>query len=198
MYKPDHPKEKQLLDTSKALFWKYGIKRVTIEEICREAGVSKMTFYKFYKNKNDLIKKVLENLTGTGMEKYRKIMDSDLPYPEKIRESVKLKMEQTNDVSREFFNDFYKTADPDLTAFFNKMVQDYFQLFLNDFIEAQKKGFIRTSIKPEFILYFLNHITEMAEDDKLIRMYDNLQDMIMELTNFFFYGILPEGGREKQ
>ena len=37
----------------KELFWKYGTKRVTVEEICREAGVSKMTYYKFFKNKNE-------------------------------------------------------------------------------------------------------------------------------------------------
>ncbi len=198
MYKPNNPKEEQLLNTSRNLFWKFGMKRVTIEEICSEAGVSKMTFYKFFRNKNDLIKNILENLTGSSMEKYRKIMGSDLSYPEKIRESIKLKMEQTNDMSNEFFNDFYKNADPELTAYFNKMIQDNIQTIQNDFIEAQKKGYIRSSIKPEFIFYFLNHMFEMVEDNRLARNYDNPQTMIMELTNFFFYGVLPEEGREKK
>jgi len=46
MNRSENQKYNQIIDTSKKLFWKYGIKRVTIEEICREAGVSKMTFYK--------------------------------------------------------------------------------------------------------------------------------------------------------
>jgi AcrR family transcriptional regulator len=195
MYNTNKPKEKQLLSTSKDLFWKFGIKRVTIEEICSEAGVSKMTFYKYFKNKNDLIKKILENLIESTMEKYRKIMASDLSYPEKIRESIKLKMEQTNDMSREFFNDFYKNANPDLTAYFNKMAQNNIQLIQNDFVDAQKKGYIRSSIKPEFIFYFLNHMFEMVEDNRLAQIYDSPQTMIMELTNFFFYGVLPESDR---
>ena len=45
------PKKEQILKTGKELFWKYGFKLVTIEEICKEAGVSKMTYYKYFTNK---------------------------------------------------------------------------------------------------------------------------------------------------
>jgi len=46
-----NPKREQILTTGKELFWKFGFKRVTIEEICKEAGVSKMTYYKFFTTK---------------------------------------------------------------------------------------------------------------------------------------------------
>ena len=32
----------------------------------------------------------------------------------------------------------------------------------------------------------------MILDEKLISMYKNSQDVIMEITNFFFYGILSD------
>ena len=48
--------------SAKTLFWKYGMARVTVEEICREAGVSKMTFYRNFKNKNEVAKQVLIHL----------------------------------------------------------------------------------------------------------------------------------------
>ena len=64
-------------------------------------------------------------------------------------------------------------------------------------MEAQKKGEIRSDIKPEFIHYFLNHMFTLAEDENLARLYDSPQDLIMELTNFFFYGILPREGDGK-
>ena len=58
----NNPKRIQIVKTAKELFWKFGIKRVTIEEICREANVSKMTFYKFFSNKNELLHTVIEEM----------------------------------------------------------------------------------------------------------------------------------------
>ena len=51
MDQPKNIKYNQILTKGKELFWKYGIKRVAIEEICKQAHVSKMTFYKYFKNK---------------------------------------------------------------------------------------------------------------------------------------------------
>jgi AcrR family transcriptional regulator len=36
----------RIASTAEKLFMKFGIRRVSVEEICREASVSKMTFYK--------------------------------------------------------------------------------------------------------------------------------------------------------
>jgi len=46
-------------------------------------------------------------------------------------------------------------------------------------------------MKPEFINFILNHMVEFGSDPILNSLYPNAQEMILELTNFFFYGILP-------
>ncbi len=45
----------KILKTSLELFFKYGIKRVTMDDIARELGMSKKTIYQFYKEKDDLV-----------------------------------------------------------------------------------------------------------------------------------------------
>ena len=52
-------KKLQIVETAKDLFMRYGIRRVTIDEICRTAGASKMTFYKYFSNKIALLKEIL-------------------------------------------------------------------------------------------------------------------------------------------
>ena len=69
------------------------------------------------------------------------------------------------------------------------------KVITNWYLKAQKDGDIRKDIKPEFIVYFLNHLMEMAKDEKLLNLYDNPHELIMELTNFFFYGLLPGDSR---
>ena len=192
----DDQKLKKILIAAKDLFWRHGFKRVTIEEVCREANVSKMTFYKHFKNKMELVKYLLNHIYEKGMKQYRDIMDSDIPFSEKVKKTLDLKMEQSQDISNEFMDDYIRHADPEMEKFLNQKLNDNLQMIFNDYVEAQKKGDLRKDIKPEFILYFLNHMPEMIKDKQLEKMYNNPQDMIMELTNFFFYGVLPRNNKE--
>jgi len=41
------------------LFNKYGIKSISMDDICQELGISKKTLYQYYKNKEDLLEKGL-------------------------------------------------------------------------------------------------------------------------------------------
>ena len=181
----------QIIEVGKELFYKYGIKRVSVEEICKEANVSKMTFYKFFSNKIDLVKRIYEVYSKQGMDKYRGIMDSDVSFIEKIKLSLDLKRENTESLSQEFYDDLIKSDNPEIREMFDGAVQKNLQIILNDYINAQTKGEVRKDIKPEFILFFMNHMMEMAQDPRLAGMYSTPNEMIMELTNFFFYGILP-------
>ena len=192
----ENPKLTQIAEAARELFWKFGYKRVTVEEICKEANVSKMTFYKFFKNKIELTLYILESVTNEALEKYHDLMTRDIPYPEKIKKSIELKLEGTQDISSEFMDDMYKHPVPEILEYFNKKVRESMAIFMKDLTDAQKAGNIRSTIRPEFILYFLNHMMEMLKDDKLTRIYDTPQEMILELMNFFFYGIMP-GENEK-
>jgi AcrR family transcriptional regulator len=189
-----NPKLKGIVETAQGLFWKFGFRRVTIQEICREAGVSKMTFYKHFKNKEDLLKFVLDLITEHRMAVYRTVMDRDVPYREKMKDLVRMKAAQVEDLSQEFFLDFHKHASPEMRKHIDAMVAKGMIELMADYTAAQKKGDIRKDIKPEFIIYFLNHMNIMLKDDNLIRLYESPQELIMELTNFFIYGLLPRDG----
>ena len=183
-------KREQIFETARVLFWKFGIRRVSVEEICREANVSKMTFYKHFKNKTDLAKKVIDRMIEERTALYKEIMSRDIPFAEKIRLTVQQKIEQTTDLSRELFLDLNKYADPDFREFLDRKTAEGIRMILQDYLEAQRNGDVRPDIKPEFILYFLNHIITLVRDENLVHMYESPQDLIIELTNFFFYGIL--------
>lgn len=45
----------KILKVSLELFFKFGIKRVTMDDIAKELGMSKKTIYQFYKEKDDLV-----------------------------------------------------------------------------------------------------------------------------------------------
>lgn len=51
---PESPREK-LIRTAQRLFYKNGIHATGIDKVVAEAGVAKMTLYKHFKSKNDLV-----------------------------------------------------------------------------------------------------------------------------------------------
>ena len=184
------PKREVILKTGKELFWKYGFKRVTIEEVCKEAGISKMTFYKYFSNKIELVKTIMDDILRVSLDKYKLIMASDIPYPEKVVEMIHLKKDQIEHMSSEFFKDYVQSGDPELISYLEQLSGESMQIFMDDFKKAQENGDIRKDLKIEFIMYVMNHLIEMAQNDALINMYDEPQDLVMEITNFLFYGIL--------
>ncbi|MFC2156906.1 TetR/AcrR family transcriptional regulator [Acidobacteriota bacterium] len=190
-------KQRQIIDTARELFMSYGVRRISIEEICRTANVSKMTFYKYFKNKTDLVIFILEEIFHKAEERYHNIMAMEIPYSEKAKKIVEMKLELSADMSKEMLKDIWQSEIPEVKALLQKKMDESFKLYLDDFIGAQKNDEIRKDINPQFILYFLNQLPDMVGDERLLKLYASPQAMTGELINFFFYGILTQKAEEK-
>lgn len=187
-----HKKNKKynsILKTAKTLFWKHGIRRVSIEEICREANVSKMTFYKYFPNKIDLAKTILDNLIESSMVKFHKIVDCELLFSKKLEEIFLLKIEGMDNFSMEFINDIYTNPETGLKEYMEEQQKKSLQLIVDFYGNAQQKGFIRSDVKIDFLIAFSNQINEMMKNKQLMDQYAQPQDFIIESMNVLFYGI---------
>lgn len=188
--KKNNAKYQSIISTGKDLFWKYGIKRVTIEEVCKEAGVSKMTFYKFFPNKIELVKTILDNLIETSIIKLKQITKSKIPFSEKLKELFLMKIEGMNNLSMEFMNDIYSNADTGLKGYMEEQQMNSMGIIINFYKDAQSKGFIRKEVKIDFILAYSAQIFIMMENENLIKQYNQPQDFVLECMNLLFYGIV--------
>ena len=52
--------EERILHKAQELFFRYGLKAITMDEVAKELGMSKKTLYEHFKNKNEIIIKVTE------------------------------------------------------------------------------------------------------------------------------------------
>ncbi|MFZ5432064.1 MAG: TetR/AcrR family transcriptional regulator [Bacteroidota bacterium] len=180
-----------LIATGRELFWRHGFRRVTVEEICKKAGVSKMTYYKFFSNKTELAKTVFQSVVDEGVQQFKELMLSDVSPSEKIRGMIMLKMESTNQISREFLEDFYTGSDPELQKFVSEVTLGTWNSMLSDFQLAQSKGIFRPDFKPEFLIQVSFKMVDFLKDEKLLALYDNPQDLIVEFSKFIAWGISP-------
>ena len=188
-------KYRDILTTAKDLFWKHGFKRVSVEEICQKANVSKMTYYKYFPNKTALAKTVFNRVVEDGEKQFRKIMKEDTAAAEKLEKIILLKMEGTNSISPEFLQDFYTGSEPELKAFVEERTKKSWDLLINDFRRAQEEGIFRRDFKPEFMVKLQNMFLSLLQDQSLIAMFETRQELIMEFVNLMIYGISPRNNQ---
>lgn len=184
-------KQKDILQTAKDLFWKHGVSRVTMEEISNKAGVSKMTLYKYYSNKKELALEVLKNEVGKAFTKFEQIIQSDMPFEEKLEQMFLMKLEGTKGISKEFLSDIYQNPKLGLYQYIEEQSRRSTELFKQFLKDSQRQGLIRKDLKIPFVQHYINQLTGLVTDQQLLDHYNNPQELIMESMRFMFYGLLP-------
>lgn len=178
-----------ILAAARILFWKHGIKRVSVEEVCEAAGVSKMTFYRNFSNKEEVALRVLEEVTSAARKKHERLLQSDEPFSEKIIGMIQLKIEASEGISKELIRDIFKNDWTALKEFIHEQHKISEAMLIKYFKEAQIKGELSKELKIPFILYFLEVIREKMQDERLLAMYNDPVKLIKDIMHFFFYGV---------
>lgn len=144
------PQEK-ILKTSLELFFKYGIKRVTMDDIAKELGMSKKTIYLYYKEKDDLVNQLCELEMLKHQKKFEDIyLQSKNPIHEIILISDAIR-EMTQNMNPIFFLDlqkFYPTAFSIFQAFKENCA---FKDMVRNIKKGKEDGFYRPEIDEEFV-----------------------------------------------
>ncbi|MFA7711502.1 MAG: TetR/AcrR family transcriptional regulator [Candidatus Neomarinimicrobiota bacterium] len=172
------------------LFNKFGFRKVSVEEICQTAGLSKMTFYKHFKNKNELIKYLWQTLIDESWAKLDALEENNASFREKIQAILKIKAESTSSFSDQYIKDYLNMA-PELQNFYNQIFTETMRRFAIIIQRAQKKGEVRKSLRPEFFLAVVNQFLELAKNEQLAKLYPNYSDFAIEINNYLYYGMMP-------
>jgi len=188
MTEAENKKYRQIMESGQRLILKHGIKRITVEEICRSADVSKMTFYKYFKNKDDLATAVLNELFDEGNELYNEIMSRDITYREKVKAIFNLKLEKSEEYGDSFLQEIYTTEGSFKDLLMERM-EESMEMTMDLFHQGQEAGEIDRDMSPEFFIYISQQAQEMLRSEQLRQMIPDTKKRLDSLTRFYFYGL---------
>jgi AcrR family transcriptional regulator len=181
-------KQVQILITAEDLFSRYGLKKVSVEEICRKAGASKMTFYKYFPNKSDLFRQIWNLWIEEGYDYLDEVNERDIPFPEKIRLILEYKLDFAARMNPDLIEEILHT-DLDMHALTTRLMAWL--------LKAQARGDIRSEIRPEFLLAAFDKVYYgLTRDDELRKLYPDIAEFTKEIFNFYFYGIMGKPATE--
>ena len=140
-------KEEQILNAAKKLFTNYGFKKVSMDEIASEAGVTKKTVYTYFSSKEELLKycikeelqnmrKIIENVESKKldfMETVHQVIYNLLKYKKNCK-FLKMLFKESEILKNEQLKDNLKIVDKEIQNYIRKQLELAIQ---NDKIEVQ-------------------------------------------------------------
>lgn len=180
--------------TAKELFWKHGFKKVSIDEICKKAAVSRKTFYTYYPNKQALVLSILESLTNEMLDVFAVLVaDTEKSFSEKMNMLLSLKFEMNKEFSMEFINDFLHPDSAELLEYLNTVVGKSLMLTREFFTNAQKNGEMNPGLNIDFLLWNMQKQLEICSTPEALAMFPDSESMVRQISELMIYGVMkPE------
>ena len=180
-----------------ALFFKYGIKSVTMDDIARELGMSKKTLYQFFENKNDLLAQIMvcenerdEKMMCVVLENAENAVDEMMGFAKNgIEEFAKMKTSSTimYDLQK-YYRDIWQQ--------FETGINERIYIATKNNIERGKlEGLYRPEMDAEVIakLYVGQLMSLINEDVFPSKSYDKVR-LFQQYLIYHIYGIATPKG----
>ena len=191
-------KEKQLIEGAMSIFMRFGIKSVNMDDVARQLGVSKKTLYLYFKDKEDLLGRVVdchctredESITAilskklSAIEEMFEIMHWVIGILSKIHPSVQYDMEK-----------YHPALAVSMKASRSRVVH---ASMLSNLKKGQKEGTYRKDLDAEIITrIYLARIDAFLDPE--IFPFDQYKpvDVYKELFQYHIHGIASQKGIEQ-
>ncbi len=185
----------KILNKADNLFRKFGIRGVTIDDICSECGISKKTIYQHYSDKRSIAKKAITFYYDTIYEEVQNIRKSSSNSIESFFSISKYFRSTMNDVTPLLLHDL-KKFHPKLYKITNEYRENLFVKTIRKGIsKGKKEGYIRKSINEDVISKFRIESIEIGlnQDVFPISKYD-FRKVQIELFDLFIRGMVNTKG----
>ncbi len=187
--------EKYILDRVLMLFMRYGIRSVTMDDIARELGVSKKTLYTNFRDKNDLIKRVIAFDRSLSRKFFEKVYE---PNSNAIQEIFLVNSRIHSFRSRysaTFYYDLKKYFPGVYRSWIKDKRQNIYKLIIENLQKGKQEGFYRKEINDQTIGSLYMARMEMLDSSEIIKEHESHSNEFMrEIFTYHLHGICNEKG----
>ena len=189
----------KILNASEALFIKHGINKVSVDDIARKAGVSKVTIYNLFGSKENLVHDcrltVINRIAGHS----RKILTWKKSYLEKVQDIIQYWIDISDKynieaISPELLDNLEPQSDPEMKKF-----QEEFQnLFLEFIKDGKKRGDLNPDISDEAASIYLEIFMQgIKASPEIHAKFHRDPKLARDLFSLMLYGFSPTQDKVK-
>lgn len=186
-----------ILTKARELFFSYGLKSVSMDDLARLSGVSKKTIYQFFSDKADLIHHLVDELIGCHQQRFRHCQLTANDAVDEVLKQSHEPFETWAAVSRTFFYELEKSF-PDA---WTKLVEHRQNVLLPGIRKNLKRGVDEGLYRSEMDLSFvadvrLQQLQQALQPTTFTGRRMTVTQWMNELTVFYLHGITTEKGKK--
>ncbi|MCF0056676.1 TetR/AcrR family transcriptional regulator [Dyadobacter sp. CY356] len=179
------------------LFWRYGIKSVTMDDIAKDLGISKRTIYQHFPDKEAIVILVIEQELESQKCQMDKMDEDQLNPIEQMvlgADYMRVSLAHMNPV---VFHDL-KKYHPLAWDLFHQYKHEYITKGIREnLVEGVETGLYRKEINVDMLSILRIEQVLMALDPNIYPADKfNMMNVQMEFVHHFLHGILTEKGFE--
>lgn len=184
-------KQAALVSTAFGLFRKHGYQRVSVEEICATAQVSKVTFYKHYAGKDELFLYIVRRLIEEFKDRVDAILESEMSLKRKFDETTILKQRLATLLGDELLRAMFSV--PAAKSFMDEFTAASVAEFRGFMLSERDKGTLNPNLDIDVILALMVEFNGLYASGKLIGLFSSPEEMIRQVNELLVYGMLVRG-----
>lgn len=182
-------KQEHIIQSAQTLFAQFGLKKVTTDDVAREAHVSKATIYKLFKNKNEIFDCVIQAETDQLMSSIRGAVKKQKNVAGKLKAHLMTRLGKIHEfvnfyrVTQETWGDYW----PSITKVrhrFLKAEKDVVRGILAEGIERNELSISNLNMAAHVLIVALASVEyQWALDEyriSLETMVDSMLEMMLE------------------
>ena len=183
------------MKTAVDLFWRYGVKSITMDDIAKELGISKKTIYQHFNDKDAIVKEVVEQeLACEKIDMDRLEAEAQDPIEEVLRISDYIQA-SFGTISPVLLHDLKKYHPKAWTLFQKHKHEHIIQGIIENLQRGIEKGYYRASINVNVLARMRVELIEMAFDPAIFPPQKfSMIDVHVQLIHHFLRGILTDKG----
>lgn len=171
------------------LSYKFGIKKLTIDMLASECGISKKTVYEYFKDKDEIVKQTTDALFNDLKKKISALHKSDKTPMQKLDLFFEISFNMFGNASEALLRDI-QIYYPEIQNDLDRMADDFTVFFTESFQKGIDSGIFK-NINPVFISSFLTGAAGLVlRTNFIVNNSMSVEEALSEFKNLVLSGIM--------
>ncbi len=195
----DSQVQQRIIEKAEELFLKFGMTKVTVDEIATELGISKKTLYKYFDSKEALLWEVMLGRRTRIQAGINKIIQNESDdFVEKLAKLMAYTGDQFAQATPQFLQNLRKAAPhvcKELEHDRNSYALEAFRALSS---EGVQEGYVRGDISIEFVaIMYVSLVQSIMHSEAMTQLPMTAAQVFNAIHDVIFFGMFTDKGRTK-
>ncbi len=190
--------EIKIIDISKKLFLSYGLKSISMDDICKKMGISKKTLYQYIPTKAKLVEKVVLNRIQEEQAEVNEIISQEYDAVEEYINIGRHIVKTLREMKPTVIYDLQKYYPNEWKKLESLQVEFMGEVISNNITRGKKEDLYRDNVDAGIIskLYISKSLAIVDEQTFPLQKYSK-DELFKEFVRYHIYGIASKQGLKR-